>query len=491
MCNANSTEIPEWINDYQPVDKVELELLSYYRQLFKFNLDSREYDRAFSRIYKILVNKGLLNCLNRQANTERIDIDNGKAIEKNLNWLKKTLIFISPEIISLLERYCKNHPQEGCQKRIQKRIKALNTYLNILRQEDYNSPKYRRSINYLSGHLEKHVEELEKINNNHPFLQEIKPLIKYWRKIQYFNPYILSEEVRPEPGFYLQKGLYLWIQTNLRRRQKDLYDPNRQPKNETLNTELATHNIKLKDLDDENFYQPRTKERVIRDLLADYIKEDPHGYLASKHIKNYPKCTYKVLANSIEDRNIIDIAKEFGIKYDTLYSRIKRNIYPIIYSISIEIGYHSADLKQEIINDTNGELGKCNRVVKGKVVYNAQVLAQKILPIFQQPENIFDQVINYLNENGHRLRISTTFTFNENFHFNIFSNIANELNGQGYNATKYDVLEIWKTIKIEEFSQELHQQRYHQSSQEIRNFWDNKCRIILGKLVMKQLASNL
>lgn len=498
MCNANSTEIPEWVNDYQPTDKVELKLLSYYRQLFKFNLDSKEYKRAFDNIYTILVNKGLLNSLVREVHTERIDIDNDTAIEKNFNWLNKPLIVITPKIISLLERYCKNHPQEGCQKDIQERIKALNTHLNILRQEDCNSTKYRRSSNYLSGDLEKHIEELEKKNDNHPFLREIKPLIKYWRRIQYFSPYILPEGVRPEPGFYLQKGLYLWIQTNLKRRQKDLYYPNRQPKNETLNTELATHSIKLKDLDDESFYEPRTKERVIRNLLEDYLKEDPHGYLASRHIRGYPECTYKILV----DRLILkeppdsktDITDEFGVDYQKFASaELPRKFYPTIASIAIEIGCHSVALKQTIIDDTNGELRNCKRLVGGELVYDAQVLAHKLLPVFQKPESIFSEVVNYLNKQGHQLRTSTIFMSNEISSFEIFLIIAEELKEQGYNATSCDVLEYWKTVKIEEFSQELQKRKYKRSPQQvskiisppaIRYFWEKKCWKYLGKLAI-------
>ena len=152
MCNPHAPKFPYWIDGYKTTDPVEGQLLQYFRQLFQYDLESKEYHRALSKILNTLISKKLLIL----PDTNKANKDYGKAIEQNLNWLRRPLIIITPEIRSFLEDFCLTFPNHQYNT-----IKeGLNNHLTTFKKEDVYSTKYREAKNYLSNGIEKLLDKL-------------------------------------------------------------------------------------------------------------------------------------------------------------------------------------------------------------------------------------------------------------------------------------------------------------------------------------------
>ena len=465
MCESNSTEIPEWINDYKPVDKVDKQLLDLFCKLYSQSDSSKgQHRRTIQKIYQLMINKNLLKRSSHENYNE--------ALEKNFKWAIGLKIIITYELKEKLRQYCQNRSEEP--------EITITNHLNNLQNTEYSTTEYKQIENYLATQIDNLLEKLKKDNTANPdYLNILQSYIIRIPRIKSFDKNLITHT------HSFKDSLVSWINNNLKQRINDLYYLERQP------NQIPT--ISLEELDSELTYNnfPQTQYNAARNTLENYLTEDPFQLLASTYIDkdNFPNLTYKVLVDRLILKEPPDslkyIADEFGINYSNFASaEYPRSFKPTIVSIAIEIGYYSVALRQAVIDDINGELRKCKKVVGGKVVYDAQVLAQKLLPVFQQPEIIFSKVVNYLNTQGHQLRTSKIFMSNENSSFEIFFEIARELKEQGYDFTSYDVLESWKTVQIEEFSQEIQKQKYKISPPAIRYFWENKCRKCLGKLLI-------
>jgi hypothetical protein len=500
MCNANSTEIPEWINDYQPEEglddeekKLDNKLYNLFKELYAQPDNITKQKRTINKIWTFLINNHLLIDLSHQKFNHLFRKDSllepNDIYSKAYEWISEASIIINSELLTVLNSYCNNNKNEATIK--------LSTHIFNLNTHKINSKEHKKEQNDIRSC----IKELSNKEGNNDFIKESNIHFYKVPRIWLFRP----ESSR------ITHHLRSWINQFIKWRIKDLYRHTGKEIIESLDTPQFRDNKSgenridytpdgsqmlakcptMQELTNGDLFNTisRNEEKEIRLKLRRYLEDDPYKLLASRYIKGYPECTYKILV----DRRILkeppdsrkDIADEFGIEYQNFASaELLRNFYPTIASIRIEIGYHSVALKQAIIDDTDGELRKCKKVVKRKVVYDAQLLAQKLLPAFQQPEIIFSKVVNYLNTQGHQLRTSKIFMSNENSSFEIFFEIAKELKEQGYDSTSYDVLECWKTVKIEEFSQELHKQKYKISPPAIRYFWENKCRKCLGKLLI-------
>lgn len=496
MCESNSTEIPEWINDYQPEEglddeekKLDNKLYNLFKELYAQPDNSNKQKRTIKKIWAFLTNNHLLTDFSHQKLRKESLLEPNDIYSKAYEWISEPSIIINSELLTVLNSYCNNNKNETTIK-LSTHILNLNTY-QINSKEHKQEQKSIRSC----------IKKLSNKEGNNDFMKESNIHFYKVPRIWLFRP----ESSR------ITHHLRNWINQFIKWRIKDLYRHTQEEIIESLDTLQIRDNKSgenridytpdgsqmlekcptMQELTTGDLFNTisRNEEKEICLELIRYLEDDPYKLLASRYIKGYPECTYKILVDRLILKEPPDslkyIADECGINYSNFASaEYPRSFKPTIVSIAIEIGYYSVDLRQAVIDDINGELRKCKKVVGGKVVYDAQVLAQKLLPVFQQPEIIFSKVVNYLNTQGHKLRTSKIFMSNENSSFEIFFEIARKLKEQGYDFTSYDVLESWKTVQIEEFSQEIQKQKYKISPPAIRYFWENKCRKCLGKLLI-------
>lgn len=91
-------------------------------------------------------------------------------------------------------------------------------------------------------------------------------------------------------------------------------------------------------------YQKQSQQNLIQEL-EDYIEQDPEGKLRNCYPRNYPKCNCQLLSQRLlfifkePPDTLADIAKEFGVNYQTLLSHWKRKAIPLLREILIELGY--------------------------------------------------------------------------------------------------------------------------------------------------------
>jgi hypothetical protein len=156
----------------------------------------------------------------------------------------------------------------------------------------------------------------------------------------------------------IQKRLEQWINSYLYWRIKDRYSPDeRDPLSldATIGGE-ETETTYLEQLSETGFNAPtrsgfdayieqieREQQQSISLALEGYIDEDPEGKLRNCHPKARPDCncqllTQRLLLKSPPDK-LAGIAKEMGIKYQTLNSHWKRNCLPLLQEVAKELGY--------------------------------------------------------------------------------------------------------------------------------------------------------
>jgi hypothetical protein len=509
MCESSNTNIPDWLINYQSDDPNEKKLIYLFRQLFLHDVESKQHQQALSKIYNILVIKKFLQLPgqsekdsdNSNKKSEKSNIDYGKAIEQNLKWLTKPLIVITPDLQTLLENYCQQHPQVNENNLIIK----LNKHLNNLKLQPVNSTEYRHTYNYLTPTIKKLIKTLK--DNNDPFLDQLQPLIKYWRRIQFFDPNILPEEVRPPEGFYLQQGLSIWIKTNLNKRVSDLFNPQRNPEPKIKDKPIDenktpdTPKPRIDDLNREDFYNPKSQDRVITFLLFNYLKHDPDGYLVSRHVKGYPECTYKVLAeyfiNDGENEQLNqgkfafphgrkqELAERFGIPYQKLVSGdILRHFLPFVAALPLKLGSNKQLLKTAIEEDSKKTLQKCQKIIKGVEIYNARSLAMELLPMFHTADEIVNAVTNDLERNGYNVIVPAELINATDPPSLVFTKIFGAAIKQTRKLTNvYQIQGCWENAIIEKVTEQVNQQHSVKVTQEeTLKFWETKCLPRLGKL---------
>ncbi|HBB31184.1 MAG TPA: hypothetical protein DDZ80_29805 [Cyanobacteria bacterium UBA8803] len=156
----------------------------------------------------------------------------------------------------------------------------------------------------------------------------------------------------------IQKRLVQWINSYLRWRIKDLYSPDKRASlslDATIGGE-ETETTFLEQLSETGFNAPtrsgfdayieqieREQQQSISLVLEEYIEENPEGRLGNCHPKARPDCncqllTQRLLLKSPPDK-LAGIAKELGIKYQTLNSHWKRNCLPLLQEVAKELGY--------------------------------------------------------------------------------------------------------------------------------------------------------
>ena len=156
----------------------------------------------------------------------------------------------------------------------------------------------------------------------------------------------------------IQKRLVQWINSYLYWRIKDRYSPDeRAPL--SLDATIGgdeTETTFLEQLSETGFNVPtrsgfdayieqieREQQQSISLALERYIEEDPEGKLENCHPKARPDCNCQLLSQRLLLKSPPDklagIAKELGIKYQTLNSHWKRNCLPLLQEVAKELGY--------------------------------------------------------------------------------------------------------------------------------------------------------
>jgi hypothetical protein len=430
--------IPDWITNYQPVDDVDARLFNYFRQLYQEVNGSKKQQRVISQIYNILVTQKLINetasykkmrslmrTLPKYVDFKFDQYNYTEAVSKGYIWLSK---LIKNDILEAPRICFFDLPKSQAKSLTQ----GLKTWI----------------INYIAWRLlEIHIDDLE---------------IPDSLDIPQFNDDFAGNETKLD---HIPDGF------------QDVY------KAPTLDGLLNGDLI--------NQIFTKSQQRLLTNIEK-YLQTDPFDLLKSRYIGKYPELNYHVLAQRLivqqPPDKIRDIYRDFNIPKEReqgIYADIDRNFYPTIASISIELGDYPVGFLDAILNDIDERLKKCNKIIKGEVVYNAQILAQKLLPLFNKPDFIFTTIVNYLNNKGHELKITTLYLDDETS-FAIYSEITSELKKQGLEKINaFKVLTYWETAIIDTFVTELQTQGYKKITyEEIKTFWDEKCRIRLGKLAI-------
>ncbi|MBW4575778.1 MAG: hypothetical protein KME08_10890 [Aphanothece sp. CMT-3BRIN-NPC111] len=173
-----------------------------------------------------------------------------------------------------------------------------------------------------------------------------------------------------------------------------------QESDETFEDYLAYPTFEgLDDLIKQDQEKLKEQERYTSLKLANYINLDPQEKLRRRSPRGYPNCNYQLLAQRFclkeppDDK--AEVAREFGIPYQKFYADFTRNFMPVIAGIGIELGYQPEQLRQFIEQDPNEKLRNCHP--RNQPACNAQFLAQRLLPIFQNPPASFEQIAQEIN----------------------------------------------------------------------------------------------
>lgn len=212
----------------------------------------------------------------------------------------------------------------------------------ICRCED-PSPERQKALNRLLAV----VQQLPGIKySKHPdYLQALNQTWEWVsRKIGEFEPRSSS----------VQQSLVTWINGYLNWRIRDLYIPedrnsisldrpisNNEGEITTLGDRLPAMTL---DLLEAKIVQIQEKQRQrIGQRVRQYIQQDPEGILKSCHPRKHPDCNCQLLAMRMllqePPQRIADIAREFNINNQTLYSHWKNNCLPLLQEKGRTFGY--------------------------------------------------------------------------------------------------------------------------------------------------------
>jgi hypothetical protein len=161
-----------------------------------------------------------------------------------------------------------------------------------------------------------------------------------------------------QPPFGLEQSLTTWINGYLKWRIKDLYTDDKKyrdklPLAEAITTERVLIKTKtesgsntppnLDGLDDYIRALQGEHKQKLAQSLEDYVKTDPDRKLKSLHPKATPACNCQLLTQRLffqdpPDR-IRNIAKEFSLNEQSLYSHWKKKCLPCLQGLAEEFGY--------------------------------------------------------------------------------------------------------------------------------------------------------
>ncbi len=169
------------------------------------------------------------------------------------------------------------------------------------------------------------------------------------RKIHTFEPRSRS----------VQQSLVTWINGYLKWRIKDLYAPENQYSislDRPIGDDEGDRTTLLDWLPDPQFTTPtldllevkivqiqEIERQRLGQRVRQYIQQDEEGKLTGCHPRKHPKCNCQLLAMRLllqePPQRIADVAREFDVNNQTLYSHWKNNCLPILQDIGRNFGY--------------------------------------------------------------------------------------------------------------------------------------------------------
>lgn len=221
---------------------------------------------------------------------------------------------------------------------MEQQIKDLIGQLN---QFEHTSSKGRKALTRLLIIIQKHPDLYR---SSHPDYSEALNRTLEWmcKNIQSFEP-------RPPS---IEQSLIRWINGYLKWRVRDLYTPDTYYKHniESLDRpirnnegESTTLMDRIEDPNtitsiDEWLEESQKRRRLsIGDAIWEYIEQDPENLLKSCYPKKQPKCHCQILARGLllqqPPQKISEIAREYNISNQTLYSHWKRKCLPLLQAI--------------------------------------------------------------------------------------------------------------------------------------------------------------
>lgn len=476
MCESNSTEIPEWVNDYQPEEglddkekELDNKLYNLFLELYAQPDNRTKQKRTIRKIWELLI-------IHQKISISEYDYE---YYADRYIWLAdEPLIILNSNLLDILGNYCQKNQSNISQK--------LLTDLEKLQREPINSKEYRKAESDTQKHIEKLISELiDNFSTNIDFLNIINKYIRRVPRIWHFKP-----------DSSIVKNLVGWINDNKKYLSIDNYRKEKRQSNK------ETHEI------DKIGYLPNNNEKPkIISTFYKYLEEDPYKLLASTHNKTYPQCNCKILVDKLiltdkEERDSVEaIANSLNMNKSTLDRYRNDNFRPLLLSLYVDVINEPESLKKAIEEDARGQLKKKKKGTRHKVFYNAQDLTKKILPLFHEPQTIFSTVVDYLNKEDETLKqkgykLETSQIDNcDNATYEIYLRITERLKKQSHEITTFEVQHCWETAVLKEFSEKLKLQGYGEykegnkiiNPQYIKKFWDKECRVLLGKLVIDVL----
>ena len=153
----------------------------------------------------------------------------------------------------------------------------------------------------------------------------------------------------------IEQSLVIWINGYLKWRIRDLYiadnsyDPKRVYPDGKQDLDLIANipdpQVSLSLLDTQIAQMQSEKSENIGMAIANYIQQDLDKNLTSTFIRKQPKCNCHCLALRLlleqPPQKISQIAREFNVNNQTLYSHWKQKCLPLLQSISQSITHES------------------------------------------------------------------------------------------------------------------------------------------------------
>ena len=216
----------------------------------------------------------------------------------------------------------------------------LKTVITDCRQYKDNSLKRRTSLNRLLILIQQLPGIYSASHQDYPEAYN-RTMIWVCKNIDRFKP--TRESVA--------ESLVVWINGYLKWRIRDLYiadnsyDPQRvypdAQQDLDLVANIADPQVSLSLLDTQIAQMQAEKSANIAGAIADCIEKDPDKKLTETFIRKHPECNCHCLALRLlltqPPQKISQIAREFGINNQTLYSHWKQKCLPLLQSISQSI----------------------------------------------------------------------------------------------------------------------------------------------------------
>lgn len=152
----------------------------------------------------------------------------------------------------------------------------------------------------------------------------------------------------------IEQGFVTWINGYLKWRVRDLYAP--EDKYNALKAYLSSPDEEspdpLENFPDPNFslnlldlkiaQLQEAEQRRQGKAIRDFIEQDSNGQLSQCHPRQYPQCHCQVLTFRLllkePPETIADLARDFGINNQTLYSHWKLKCLPMLQEIARRFG---------------------------------------------------------------------------------------------------------------------------------------------------------